>query len=54
MISQEKEIEILKNIHDPPGSIRQRELSEIVGLTLGMTNTILKRFVQKGWITMRK
>lgn len=54
MISQEKEIEILKNIYDHPGSIRQRELSEIVGLSLGMTNTILKRFVQKGWITMRK
>ncbi len=54
MIPQEKEIEILKNIYQNQGSIRQRELSEIVGLSLGMTNTILKRCVQKGFLTIRK
>lgn len=34
--------------------IKQRELSQAANLSLGMTNTILKRFAGKGWITIRK
>ena len=34
--------------------MRQRDLAQVVGLSLGMTNAILKRLAQKGWITVRK
>ncbi|MDR3167546.1 MAG: winged helix-turn-helix transcriptional regulator [Treponema sp.] len=48
---------ILENIYDNSFrniSLRQRELAQIAGTSLGMTNSILKRLVRKGWITMRK
>src|SRR5574344_2504394 len=32
----------------------QRELAEGAHMSLGMTNALLKRFVQKGWIMMKK
>ncbi len=41
--SHEHEITILENIHNQQGVVRQRDLAEIVGLSLGMTNSILKR-----------
>ena len=34
--------------------LRQRELAQIAGASLGMTNSILKRLAQKGWITIKK
>ena len=48
---------ILENIYDsverqPP--LRQRDLAQIAGASLGMTNSILKRLAQKGWITIKK
>jgi DNA-binding MarR family transcriptional regulator len=48
---------ILENIYDssrrqPP--LRQRDLAQIAGTSLGMTNFILKRLAQKGWITIKK
>jgi DNA-binding MarR family transcriptional regulator len=52
--SEEKELEILESIYNAPSSIRQRDLAEIVGLSLGMTNAILKRLVTKGWLKIRK
>ncbi|MDR2101557.1 MAG: transcriptional regulator [Treponema sp.] len=48
---------ILENIYDNSCrdiSPRQRELAQIAGTSLGMTNSILKRLARKGWITMRK
>ncbi|MDR2102515.1 MAG: winged helix-turn-helix transcriptional regulator, partial [Treponema sp.] len=48
---------ILENIYDNSGrntSLHQRELARIAGASLGMTNSILKRLAQKGWITIRK
>ena len=48
---------ILENIYDSGGRqipLRQRELAHIAGASLGMTNSILKRLTQKGWITIRK
>lgn len=32
----------------------QRDFSEATHISLGMTNILLKRFVQKGWIMMKK
>jgi predicted transcriptional regulator len=49
-----KELEILEQIHSTQPQVRQRALAEVVGLSLGMTNSILKRLADKGWITVRK
>lgn len=54
MDATQKEIEILENIYHSHPRIRQRDLAHVAGLSLGMTNTILKRLAQKGWITVRK
>jgi DNA-binding PadR family transcriptional regulator len=35
-------------------TITQRDLSRIVGISLGMTNAILKRLAHKGWVTVRR
>ena len=48
---------ILENIYDSGRqkcALRQRELAHIAGASLGMTNSILKRLAQKGWITIKK
>ena len=52
--SHEKELTILENIYKQPGEIRQRDLAEIAGLSLGMTNAILKRLAIKGLLTIKK
>jgi len=48
---------ILENIYNSAEqqlTLRQRELAQIAGASLGMTNSILKRLAQKGWITVKK
>jgi predicted transcriptional regulator len=48
---------ILENIYDSTHQeipLRQRDLAQIAGTSLGMTNSILKRLAQKGWITVKK
>ena len=55
--THEKELEILETIHaadreDKP--VVQRDIAHIVGVSLGMTNAILKRLVKKGLLTIRK
>ena len=48
---------ILEHIYDSAGRLiplRQRDLAQIAGASLGMTNSILKRLTQKGWITVKK
>jgi DNA-binding MarR family transcriptional regulator len=54
MLSNEIEIDLLENIVNGPSPIRQRDLARIIGLSLGMTNAILKRLVQKGLLKVRK
>jgi DNA-binding MarR family transcriptional regulator len=54
MTSQEKEIDILETISRGRRRISQRDLARTIGLSLGMTNSILKRLVQKGWLQIRK
>ena len=51
---KDPEFEILKSINSREAHIRQRDLAKIVGVSLGMTNSILKRLVEKGWLTIRK
>jgi hypothetical protein len=48
------ELSILENIYSLADHVRQRDLARIAGLSLGMTNAIVKRLVQKGWLTIRK
>jgi DNA-binding MarR family transcriptional regulator len=48
---------ILENIYDSgrqASPLRQRDLAHIAGASLGMTNSILKRLAQKGWITVKR
>ena len=52
-----KEITLLTNVHEtllssPEAS--QRDISKALNMSLGMTNNILKRFVEKGWLCMNK
>lgn len=49
----EKELEILAHLHQDT-NLHQRDLSRIVGLSLGMTNAILKRLATKGYLMVRK
>lgn len=51
----DSELIILENIYGSGGqALHQRDLARIAGTSLGMTNSILKRLVQKGFITVKK
>jgi DNA-binding MarR family transcriptional regulator len=52
--TEEKELEVLKYIYANADNVHQRDLAKIVGLSLGMTNAILKRLAQKGFLKIRK
>ena len=54
MTSSEKEITILNHIHTNPQHVNQRDLAKITGLSLGMTNSIVKRLAQKGLLTIKR
>ena len=48
---------ILENIYASDRQnlpLKQRDLARIASASLGMTNSILKRLVQKGWVTAKK
>lgn len=49
----EKHISLLQVIKKNPDS-GQRDLAEAVGLSLGMTNILLKELAAKGWVMIRK
>lgn len=53
MYSSDKESIILEQIYYND-SQKQRELADKAGISLGMTNTILKRLVEKGWLITRR
>ena len=50
----DREFEVLESIYNNGTHVRQRDLASILGLSLGMTNAIIKRLAQKGWLTIRK
>jgi DNA-binding MarR family transcriptional regulator len=54
MISPDIELDLLERIHRSKSAIRQRDLARIIGLSLGMTNSILKRLAQKGLLKVKK
>jgi hypothetical protein len=48
---------ILEKVYNSSESqvpLRQRDLAQIAGTSLGMTNAILKRLALKGWITIKR
>jgi DNA-binding MarR family transcriptional regulator len=53
MISSEKELELLEAIYTRE-EVHQRDLANVLGISLGMTNSILKRLVKKGLLTIQK
>lgn len=52
-ISTDHELEVLSQLQRNE-SAKQRDIAQAIGLSLGMTNSILKRLVTKGFVTMRK
>jgi DNA-binding MarR family transcriptional regulator len=51
------ELAILESIYESQRrerALTQRELAESAGLSLGMTNALLKRFADKGWVMLRR
>ena len=40
--------------HSEPRPVRQRDLAKVVGISLGMTNVILRKLAQKGWVVIRR
>ena len=53
-MDREKETIILEQLSQNKDPIKQRELAEIAGLSLGMTNGLLKRMADKGFLMMEK
>jgi len=53
-MDKNQELQLLEAIYNNSPKVRQRDLAEIAGLSLGMTNAILKRLTEKGWITIRR
>jgi DNA-binding MarR family transcriptional regulator len=54
MAPTDVEIRILESISRNEQSLRQRDIARIAGLSLGMTNAILKRLARAGLLSMRK
>jgi len=52
-ITHDHELDVLTQLHQNTG-VKQRDLAQAIGLSLGMTNAILKRLAGKGFVAMRK
>ncbi len=52
--SADREIEALEYIYRQQNAIKQRDLAKIIGVSLGMTNAILKRLARKGWLMIQR
>jgi DNA-binding MarR family transcriptional regulator len=52
------ELQLLESIYavteegNSPAHVSQRELANTAGLSLGLTNTLLKRFIERGWVKL--
>ena len=53
MYTSDKEAIILEHIYYND-SLKQRELAGKAGISLGMTNAILKRLIEKGWLMTKR
>jgi DNA-binding MarR family transcriptional regulator len=53
MYTSDKESIILEHIYYND-SLKQRELAAKAGISLGMTNAVLKRLIEKGWLEVKR
>ena len=53
MYTSDKEAIILEHIYYND-SLKQRELADKAGISLGMTNAILRRLIEKGWLMTKR
>ncbi|MDC7222667.1 MAG: winged helix-turn-helix transcriptional regulator [Spirochaetales bacterium] len=53
-MDREKETIILEQLSQNKEPVKQRELAQIAGLSLGMTNGLLKRMADKGFLLMER
>ena len=53
MYTSDKEAIILELIYYDD-SLKQRDLADKAGISLGMTNAILKRLIEKGWLMTKR
>ena len=53
MYTSDKEAIILEHIYYDD-SLKQRDLADKAGISLGMTNAILKRLIEKGWLMTKR
>ena len=53
MYTSDKEAIILEHIYNND-SLKQRELADKAGISLGMVNAILKGLVEKGWLVTKR
>ena len=56
-MEQDSELQFLSNVYralSKNSEANQRELAAYSNLSLGMTNALLRRFVNKGWLYMNK
>lgn len=51
--SSDKEVSLLELLRDHPDAA-QRDMAEAIGLSLGMTNLLLKTLSSRGWMMMTK
>lgn len=55
--TNDRELELLAHISERAGAeghVHQRDLARVIGMSLGMTNAIVKRLARKGYLTIRK
>ncbi len=55
MSSSDSELQLLETIYskqDGSAAISQRDLAGASGLSLGMTNALLRRFIERGWVKL--
>lgn len=55
--TDDAELVILENIYSSQKrsrNVTQRDLAEAAGLSLGMTNALLKRFSETGWVLLKR
>ena len=50
----DRELETLEYIYSNQDHVKQRDLADIAGVSLGMINAIIKRLARKGWLMIRK
>ena len=53
MYTSDKEVIILEHIYYDD-SLKQRDLADKAGISLGMTNIILKQLIEKGWLVTKR